>query len=251
MSEPLEVVKFGEGTPLVVLHGSPQDPHDLDDACTFLAWHAEVHRVAMPGYGEKSGAEFDWSRANDVLRNYVDTLERPVLFGISGGAYRALALATSGASVAGVMCVGAFAHLEPQMAEGFLQSASALEQGVDLTEPVVASWFSPDYQVHNPEHCREVVRASLNAAPPSVVAADVRSLAGAPDLRSKLQELEVPVRLLVGALDGATPLVLSEAIHEAAPDSKLDVIQRAGHFIHHEARERVFEWAASTLAELT
>lgn len=249
--ETLEVVVLGAGRPLVVLHGSPQDPHDLNETCFFLAKHAEVHRVAMPGYGETSGAGFDWDGANETLRRYVDTLERPILFGVSGGAYRALALATSGASLAGVMCVAGFAHLEPEMAEGFSLSASALERGVDLSEPIVGLWFSDAFAADNPDYCRGVVHSCLNAASPATVAADVRSLAAARDLRYELRALDMPVRILVGELDAATPKVLSEAIHAAARNSELEVIEGAGHLVHHEARDRVFEWSAQTIAGLS
>lgn len=250
MPEPLEARRYGEGKPLVVLHGSPQDPGDLDEMCSFLGHHAEVHRVAMPGYGEQSGEDFDWNQANDVLRRYVDAFERPVVLGVSGGGYRALALAASGASLSGVICVAGFAHLEQDMAEGLNQAASALEQGVDLIEALVGLWFSAAYAERNADHCREVIRSYLKAAPPGVIAADVRSLTSAPDLRSKLGDVNVPIRVLVGELDAATPKILSEAIHRAAPKSQLEVIEGVGHLVHHEARERVFAWAAGALAAL-
>ncbi|MFK8004369.1 MAG: alpha/beta fold hydrolase [Polyangiales bacterium] len=245
----LEVRTSGQGRPLVVLHGSPQDPRDLDEMCTFLALHAEVHRVAMPGYGH-SVQDFDWNQANDLLRLYVDALERPVLLGVSGGAYRALALAANGASLSGVLSIGGFAHLEAEMAEGLNQAASALEQGVDLTDTLVGLWFSPTYAKKNAEKCRRVVAAYLKAASAEVIAADVRSLTGAPDLRSKLRNIDVPIRILVGELDAATPMILSEAIRDAAPESELEVVWEAGHLVLHEARERVFAWSGGALATL-
>ncbi|MFT5355348.1 MAG: pimeloyl-ACP methyl ester carboxylesterase [Polyangiales bacterium] len=247
MTDQLEAFVSGYGKPLVVLHGSPQDPKDLDGLCAVLAKHAEVHRIAMPGYGERAGESFDWSHANDTLRRYVDLLEQPWLLGFSGGARRVLDLATSGASLSGVLCIAGFAHLEPAMIEGLNQAADALEQGADLLEPLVVSWFSAEYSERNPEHCRQIIRSYLKAAKPAIIAADVRSLTSAPDLRDALKSLQVPLRVLVGELDAAIPKVLSEAVHEAAPNSELEIIEGAGHLLHHEERERVFEWAVKAI----
>jgi pimeloyl-ACP methyl ester carboxylesterase len=247
MTEQLEAFVSGEGKPLVVLHGSPQDPKDLDELCAVLAKHAEVHRIAMPGYGERAGGSFDWNRANDTLRRYVDPLEQPWLLGFSGGARRALDLATSGASLSGVMCIAGFAHLEPAMVESLDKAVGALEQGADLIEPLVKSWFSAEYSDENPERCRQIIRFYLKAAKPAVIAADVRSLASAPDLRNALKSLHVPLRVLVGELDAAMPKVLSEAVHEAAPNSELEIIEGTDHLLHHEARERVFNWAVKAI----
>jgi pimeloyl-ACP methyl ester carboxylesterase len=36
-------------------------------------------------------------------------------------------------------------------------------------------------------------------------------------------------------------------VHEAAPNSELEIIEGAGHLLHHEARERVFNWAVKAI----
>ncbi len=203
----------------------------------------------MPGYGGSSGPDaFAWESASESIAAYANAhCSRPWLVGMSGGAYRALQVATLGTDVRGVCAMAGFAHLPASMREGLSQAADALEAGADLTAALVGAWFSETFSNAHPGACSEVVRRCLTAAAPPVAAADVRAIASGPDLREELAAVRAPIHFLTGELDASTPLDLARAGKESAPNATLTVVKGAGHLIHHEAFEVVCEWLSRSL----
>ena len=92
----MHVFDHGDGTPVVLLHGLPSPPQDLER----LAFALPGPRVLvphLPGYG-KSAPTPGHQGAAAIEQARVATLaakrvERPVLVGYSMGAYRAIAIA--------------------------------------------------------------------------------------------------------------------------------------------------------------
>jgi 3-oxoadipate enol-lactonase len=59
-----------------------------------------------------------------------------------------------------------------------------------------------------------------------------------PDLRSLLPKITNPTLIIAGSLDKITPVVLSEELHRNIPNSKLTVIEGAGHIAHADEPEK-------------
>lgn len=55
------------------------------------------------------------------------------------------------------------------------------------------------------------------------------------DVTDRLGAIRLPTRVIVGALDPATPVAASEAIHGAIPGSELIVVPGVSHMLHNEA----------------
>ncbi len=53
---------------------------------------------------------------------------------------------------------------------------------------------------------------------------------GACDKRSALPDLAMPVRILVGEEDYATPIAMAEAMKAEIPGARMQVIEKARHF---------------------
>ena len=68
------------------------------------------------------------------------------------------------------------------------------------------------------------------------------------DVRSRLHEIRVPTHVVHGENDRSLPRILGEAIHEGIADSKLHLIEGAGHFPNLEASEDFNALIASILA---
>ena len=89
-------------------------------------------------------------------------------------------------------------------------------------------WFSDAFR----ERAPEVVEAAVEV----FVANDVRTYArtchmlGAADLRPALASLSMPVRILVGEEDYATPVAMAQAMQAAIPHARLEVLAAVRHF---------------------
>ena len=62
---------------------------------------------------------------------------------------------------------------------------------------------------------------------------------GACNLTGALPRLKMPVRIVVGEEDYATPLAMSEALHRSIAGSTLNVIANARHLTPLECPERI------------
>jgi pimeloyl-ACP methyl ester carboxylesterase len=78
----------------------------------------------------------------------------------------------------------------------------------------------------------------LRSCPPETVRKDVAA-AQAMDLEAAAHGLRVPALILCGTQDRLTPVALSEQLRDLIPDSRLQLVERAGHMLPLEAPERV------------
>lgn len=61
------------------------------------------------------------------------------------------------------------------------------------------------------------------------------------DVASAASDVHLPALLIYGSDDEATPPEMGERLAYALPDSRLEVIRGAGHFIHHDHAARVIK----------
>lgn len=98
-------------------------------------------------------------------------------------------------------------------------------------------WFSDDFRAENP--------AVLRRTTDIFVANDVEcyaascELLGAVDMRARLPSLTMPVAIVVGEDDYATPVGMSQLLHAGIPYSTLTIIPRARHLTPIEFPNRV------------
>lgn len=235
------VESLGRGPDLVLVPGLPQAPADFD---VFARELFETHRVLLvhlPGYGRSAAWEGEYvvSEVGAALAADLQRLEvvRPLLVGLSGGAYRVLQLALDHPELAprGVVQLGPLAGQSEDDRVRFRATADALEAGVDLIEPVRTMMFAPRFaQAYVEDTARIVREAMLGATSTTVVATELRAFADAPDLRPRLGELRVPMLLRVGEHDVPTPVSHARDIAARAPAAELQIVEGAGHMLHHE-----------------
>jgi 3-oxoadipate enol-lactonase len=104
----------------------------------------------------------------------------------------------------------------------------ARTQGMQpLVQPTLERWFTPAYRSAHPETMTRV--GKLIADTP--VAGYVGCCRAIPklNLTDRLKEIKVPIQIIVGADDQGTPVAMSQAIHENAPGSRLDILPQAAH----------------------
>ena len=108
------------------------------------------------------------------------------------------------------------------------RGAKAAEGGLpSMTEFQLSRWLTEDFRQEHPDVAQRTAEIFL--------ANDVASyqasceMMGNADLRAALPKFRMPVSVIVGEDDYATPVAMSRSLHEAIPNSKLTVIPGARH----------------------
>jgi 3-oxoadipate enol-lactonase len=108
------------------------------------------------------------------------------------------------------------------------RAAKAAESGFPgMIAFQVTRWFSDNFRAEHPEVVDATSRIFL-ANDMACYQASCKMM-GEVDLRAALGELRVPVSVIVGEEDYATPLAMSQALHDAIPGSSLHVIRGGRH----------------------
>ncbi|WP_088346200.1 MULTISPECIES: 3-oxoadipate enol-lactonase [Rhodomicrobium] len=90
---------------------------------------------------------------------------------------------------------------------------------------IIQRWLTQDFMASHPALTAKLL-AMVAGIPPSgyaAAAAAVRDM----DLRGQLAAIGIPVLVIAGALDPATPPAMGEAIVEALPDARLAILDAA------------------------
>ncbi|MFC1857967.1 3-oxoadipate enol-lactonase [Thermodesulfobacteriota bacterium] len=112
----------------------------------------------------------------------------------------------------------------------------AREQGMrPFAQETMERWFTPAFFSQNPQAV-ERIRSQFLATPVEgylSCSAAIREL----DYLNRLSEIKTPTLIIVGEDDPATPVAVSEAIHQRIDGSKLVVLPSAAHLSNIEQTE--------------
>src|SRR4051794_25753250 len=105
------------------------------------------------------------------------------------------------------------------------RAAVVREKGMQaILEQVVVRWVTPEA----PPHAAAPLRALLLATSPEGYAASAEAIAAA-DLSEQSRRITAPTLVIVGDGDQATPVSSAEALRDAIPGARLEVIPGAAH----------------------
>lgn len=88
--------KFGEGSPLILLHGNGESHQIFDRAIPILSRHFTVYALDTRGHGESDPVrEFHYSDMAEDVKCFIEALDlqKPILYGFSDGGIVGLLLA--------------------------------------------------------------------------------------------------------------------------------------------------------------
>jgi 3-oxoadipate enol-lactonase len=126
------------------------------------------------------------------------------------------------------------------------RAAAARSKGLAaLTECQATRWFGDHFRATHPEVIQAMNQIFLATDMDCYAATCI--MLGDADLRPHLPSLRMPVAVVVGEEDYATPLVMARQLHEAIPDSTLTILPGARHLTPIECPEEI---AAQLLALL-
>lgn len=230
---------------VVLLHPLAMDRSIWDAHIERLAAAYPVVALDLPGHGRSCrGTEFsiEWM-ADEVAGALATTpFDTFVVAGMSLGGCVTQALAVRHPQlVAGACLIDTTAWYGAEAPQQWEERAQrAVRDGLgSLSEFQLARWFSPGFREQHPEvgeRLLDVFRANDVGS----YVATCRAM-GAFDGRAGIPGIAVPVTVLVGELDPATPLPHARDLAERIPGARLRVVDGAAHMSPVERPETFVE----------
>lgn len=225
----------GAGAPrLALVHSLALDRSIWDGVVDRLAASAEIVTYDCRGHGRSARPHMDYSAelfARDLAQLFVHLgWSDATVAGCSMGGCVAQAFAGLHPS-----CVRALALIDttawygPEAPKQFRERAAAAKtKGMQgLIDFQITRWFSEKFAAARPDAVERATTVFL--ANDFECYAATCALLGDADLRHYLRSFRMPVAVIVGEEDYATPVAMANALHAAIPQSTLKVIAGGRH----------------------
>jgi len=229
----VNAAESGQGPALFLFHSLLSDRASFDAIAPRLSRSFRVIVPELPGFGKSQVV-------NGGLADVADRMAEAVKDGSGGGeaivlgngygGFVALQMAIRHPNVATKLiladCGAAFSQTGR---EAFRNMAAASKaKGLSaITDVAMRRLFAPEFQAQHPDLMRDRREAFLRTDP-EVLQAACAALA-ALDLRPQLGEVKVPVLVLVGEHDEATPPPMSHELAAGLPNARLKIIAGCAH----------------------
>lgn len=228
----------GKGKLVVLLHGWGDDHRTFNDLRAKLDRKYQVLALDLPGFGGTQRPSEVWDLDNyaGFVKDALAKLELDQPYAVIGH------------SNGGALAIRALSLGELKPSKLVLLAASGVRTNNSLKRffiklvakvgDVATLWL--------PEHYRRSLRKSLYG----VAGSDMLVVPGLEDTFKKTvrQDVQadavaigVPTLLIFAADDDAIPVADGKQYHSLIKGSRLEIIEGAGHFVHHDQPERVTE----------
>lgn len=241
----------GEGTPLFLFHSLLSDRASFDAIAPQLSHSRRVIVPELPGFGGSKavpgGLADVADRMADMVRDAAADGSGTVL-GNGYGGFVALQMAIRHPDLARKLiladCGAAFSE---QGREAFRNMAAAARaKGLAaITDVAMRRLFAADFQAAHPDLMANRREAFLKTDP-DVLQAACGQLAEL-DLRSELSKVKMPVLVLVGEHDEATPPPMSHELAALLPNAQLKILAGCAHVPQLQAPQLFLEAIADFL----
>jgi pimeloyl-ACP methyl ester carboxylesterase len=249
----------GEGSPVVLIHGNAVtgDDWNTSGVTERLLRSHRVITFDRPGFGYSErprGHLWTAGQQAELLHKALRQLgiERPVIVGHSWGTIVALALAERHqADVAGLVLLSGYYFWTPRL-DALLAAAGALPVLGDVLRYTVSpllGWLQMPllkWAMFSPARVParfQVEYSSAMALRPSQIRATSMDgalmIPGALALRGGYKNLALPVAIIAGEGDKVVSRRGSEHLAAEIRDSVLQIVEGAGHMVHHLAARQV------------
>jgi len=229
----VNATETGQGPPLVLLHSLLSDRASFDAVVAPLARAFRVIVPELPGFGRSRAVGGGLAGVADRMAELVTEAAGSagaVVLGNGYGGFVALQMAIRYPGIAAKLiladCGAAFS--EPGR-EAFrnMASASRARGLAAITDVAMRRLFAPEFQAEHPD-LMAGRRAAFLQTDPEVFRAACDALAGL-DFRPELGKVRVPVLVLVGEHDEATPPPMSQELAAGLPQARLEIIPGCAH----------------------
>lgn len=230
----LHVLVQGQGVPVVLSHALGMDVHMWDGLAAALAPHCEVLRYDHRGHGRSAAPPGPYTMdelVEDAARVVREWGRGPVVWvGLSMGGMVGQGLAVRHPElVHGLVVANSTSYYPDAGREMWRQRIATVEtQGLGaIADAVMGRYFHAGFRAAHPE--------AEAAARSTLLRTDVAGYVGCchavsqVDWRAELPQVACPTLVVAGALDQGAPVAMSEAIAQAVPGAKLEVLAGSSH----------------------
>jgi 3-oxoadipate enol-lactonase len=211
----------GDGPPVWVFHSLLADAGSCAPLAAALSGRHRVMVPDLPGFGGSAPVEAGLEPVADRLALAIEEADGPVaIVGNGYGSFVALVLALRHpALVSRLLLAGTGAAFDEPGRAAFRGMATAASgKGLSaIADTAMRRLFSPAFQQANPALLAER-RARFLATDPKIFTAACNALA-ALDLRDAVRGLHLPVLVLAGELDEATPPAMARELADLLPNA--------------------------------
>jgi pimeloyl-ACP methyl ester carboxylesterase len=230
----------GQGTPLVMIHAGVADSRQWNNEFAFFVNHYQVIRYDMRGYGKSEPVDGEFNHLDDLaaILNALGIHEPALIMGCSMGGGLAMDFALMHPDrVRALILVGSGPsglELDVPTPSKFADAEKAFEAGeLDLVGEIETQiWF--DGMGRTPGQVNQAMRKLVYEMNRQALAHEVKQLGKRiPNTQTpafnRLNDLEVPVLIVVGEHD--TPYILAAADYmvERIPSAQKVIIEDAAH----------------------
>lgn len=241
---------IGEGPLLVFAHGLFLDAQAFRTQYSELSQSYRCIVIDMPGHGQSGHSSSGWTLddiADDLALMFQELFHRPVTFiGQSQGGMVGIRLAARFPQlVERMVLIGTSAREEPaDRIPAWQQRREILLSGTQQQRSQLFSQFqqalnSPRWLENSPHQAAEERQLMLQQNPQAMALAATAAVFIRGDIRPLLADITVPVLVICGEADRATPPELSQEIAEALVCGELALLPETGHHPMLESAEQV------------
>jgi 3-oxoadipate enol-lactonase len=223
----------GYGPPLFLFHSLLSDRSSFDAVAPELSQSFRVIIPELPGFGRSQPVIGGIAEIADRMAEVVKDAsggQDAIVLGNGYGGFVALQMAIRHPGIAARLilsdCGAAFSDTGRQAFRNMAAAAHAKGLAA-ITDVAMLRLFAADFQEANPELMHDR-RAAFLKTDPDVFRAACMQLATL-DLRPELSTVEVPVLVMVGEHDEATPPAMSQELVEGLPRARLKIIPGCAH----------------------
>jgi 3-oxoadipate enol-lactonase len=229
----VNAAQSGDGPPLFLFHSLLSDRASFDAIVPELSRSFRLIVPELPGFGRSQAVSGGLAAVADRMAEAARDAARgddAIVLGNGYGGFVALQMAVRHPEIATKLiladCGAAFS--EPGR-EAFrnMAAASRTKGLAAITDVAMRRLFAPEFQASHPDLMADRREAFLRTDP-EVFRAACDTLAGL-DLRPELGKVKVPVLVLVGEHDEATPPPMSHELAAGLPQAYLEVIPGCAH----------------------
>jgi 3-oxoadipate enol-lactonase len=229
----VNATQSGQGPSLFLFHSLLSDRASFDAIVPRLSQSFRVIVPELPGFGRSSAVSGDLAGVADRMAEAVKDVtgaDEAIVLGNGYGGFVALQMAIRHPEIATRLvladCGAAFS--EPGR-EAFRNMAAASKaKGLSaITDVAMRRLFAPEFQAQHPDLMADRREAFLRTDP-DVFQTACGALAEL-DLRPELAKVKIPVLVLVGEHDEATPPPMSRELAAGLPQARLAIIPGCAH----------------------
>ena len=229
----VNAAQSGKGPPLLLFHSLLSDRASFDAIVPKLSQSFRVVVPELPGFGQSNAVSGGLAAVADRMAEAVKDAagaDEVTVLGNGYGGFVSLQMAIRHPRIATrLILADCGAAFSASGREAFRNMAAASQaKGLSvITDVAMRRLFAPEFQAQHPDLMRDRREAFLRTDP-DVFRAACGALAEL-DLRPELGQVKVPVLVLVGEHDEATPPPMSHELAAGLPNARLKIIPGCAH----------------------